>query len=75
MSLAPLPDGLTFEDDLIHENLDMEQDWTDEDDKELVQNEEDGDYYEEQSVTLRDILLKAGNITQIDSMGLFSFIF
>jgi hypothetical protein len=60
LSLAPLPNGMTSRDD-----------WTDEEDVQgVISNEEERGECDGNSVTLREILLQAGDSTRFDLLGL-----
>ena len=60
LSLAPLPNGMTSRDD-----------WTDEEDVQgVISNEEERDECDGKSVTLREILLQAGDNMRFDLLGL-----
>ena len=76
VSLAPLPDEMNSADDLRHEIHDsggqiQDAEWSDEDVAvdQGHDDSEDDSLYEGVSVTLRDILLKAGDTTQLDLIG------
>jgi hypothetical protein len=79
LSLASLPDGVTSADDLFQEEHanDIDGGWVDADELPGAHIEPDfqdnGEEYEGRSVTLRDILLQAGDATQFDLLSLLFF--
>jgi hypothetical protein len=77
LSLAPLPDGPMFTDDMFNETHlsdtnGADGDWTDED--EVIGTDNYVDESGGQSLTLRDILLQAGDMTQFDLLGASLFL-
>ncbi|KIM88355.1 hypothetical protein PILCRDRAFT_814255 [Piloderma croceum F 1598] len=78
LSLASLPDGMMSADDLFQEEHSLDAndtngDWVDADELPGVYSEpnlqDNGEEYEGRSVTLRDILLQAGDTTQFDLLS------
>jgi len=83
LSLAPLPNGLTSLDDGLHDkhlfdSSGTDGDWTDAD---IVQSDDshkeksgaDDPGYDGKSVTLREILLQAGDATEFDLLAGYEF--